>query len=105
MREKLEWIKFDASTLPEDMEEAYNLFRESEKKTKALKYVFVDMFRKAAEEAGMGPSAGMELIVSTEFDDISMAYKEKGKGKSSVERVGFGQKPKRNTRTLTPKRR
>jgi hypothetical protein len=92
----LEWIKFDIDTLPDDLSDKLATFRELESKANAAKREFTKAFEEAAIEAGMGPSAGMEMVISLRFNDISLAYKEKGSTKSSVERVGF------NTKTVKP---
>jgi hypothetical protein len=101
---KLEWLKFDVQTLPEDLSAMLETFREAESTANELKAEFITAFTKAAEDAGLGAPKGTEMVVSLKFKDVSIAYKEKGSTKSSVERVGFGQKPKGRTRTLTPRR-
>lgn len=100
---KLEWLKFDVATLPEDLSNMLETFREAESTANELKAEFVAAFREAAEEAGLGAPAGKEMIVSLKFKDVSIAYQTKNARKSSVERIGFNKKPK-GKRTLTPRK-
>jgi hypothetical protein len=99
---KLEWLKFDTETLPEDLSAKLEVYREAESTANALKVEFISAFTEAAEQAGLGAPKGHEMIISLKFKDVSIAYKPKGT-KSSVERVGFNQKSK-GRQTLTPKR-
>ena len=98
---KLEWLKFDTQTLPDNLLELLNTYRDLEAQVNEAKKAFTDAFTEAAEEAGMGAPKGHDMIISLKFKDVSIAYQTKGATKSSVERVGFG-KVKRNK--LTPRK-
>jgi hypothetical protein len=92
----LEWIKFDTDTLPSNLQDLLGTYRELEAKAASAKRDFTEAFEEAANAAGLGAAAGMEMIISLRFNDVSLAYKEKGSTKSATPRVGF------NTTTIRP---
>jgi hypothetical protein len=95
-QEKLEWIKFDTATLPEDLHNLLTVFRELESKANAAKREFNTGFMDALVQNGYSAPAGQKIVITLNFDDVGFAYVEKGSTKSSVERVGF------NTKTVMP---
>lgn len=93
---KLEWMKFDIDTLPEELVSLLDTYRDLESQASAAKKAFTDAFTEAAEEAGLGAPKGHDMVISLRFNDISLAYAPQREKKAAQNRVGF------NTTTVKP---
>ena len=104
INEKLEWVRFDTETLPEDLQRKLEVAQEAQKAAVEFQKEFEAAFIAVANKEGLGAPKGTEIKFGYRFGGLAIAYapiKEKAAPKAGM---GFGN-AKARTRTLRPSKK